>query len=269
MFRKFKGVFVERRASSLYREKLNFMKLRIKYIIAFILTALMPIAVLGYLSYSSAKKALKEQAIEDLVVTAEAKEGHLYSFMEVNKGRALDFSSAGLIRDYAGILQKSATGSSRHRRIQKSLNTHLKRNKKSLDKSIQLIDVIGIDGKVIASTDTGRIGTDESLHECFIQGRNDVCWHDVHVSANTADSKKLLQIAVSAPLTDKQTGDLLGVIVNYYHASILAKILSGEFQVELGAPSGMAGRRKTYDIYLVNSDRLLITPSRFSDGVLT
>ena len=245
------------------------MKLRIKYIIAFILTALMPIAVLGYLSYTSAKKALKEQAIEDLVVTAEAKEGHLYSFMEANKGRALDFSSDGLIRDYAGILQKSATGSSRHRRIQKSLNTHLKRNKKSLDKSIQLIDVIGIDGKVIASTDTGRIGTDESLHECFIQGRNDVCWHDVHVSANTADSKKLLQIAVSAPLTDKQTGDLLGVIVNYYHASILTKILSGEFQVELGAPSGMAGRRKTYDIYLVNSDRLLITPSRFSDGVLT
>ena len=181
--------------------------------------------------------------------------------MEANKGRALDFSSDGLIRDYAGVLQKSATGSSRHRRIQKSLNTHLKRNKKSLDKSIQLIDVIGIDGKVIASTDTGRIGTDESLHECFIQGRNDVCWHDVHVSANTADSKKLLQIAVSAPLTDKQTGDLLGVIVNYYHASILTKILSGEFQVELGAPSGMAGRRKTYDIYLVNSDRLLITPS--------
>ena len=63
MFRKFKGVFVERRTSSLYREKLNFMKLRIKYIIAFILTALMPIAVLGYLSYSSAKKALREQAV--------------------------------------------------------------------------------------------------------------------------------------------------------------------------------------------------------------
>jgi len=245
------------------------MKLRIKYIVAFTLTALMPVAALGYLSYSSAKEALKEQAIEDLVVTAEAKEGHLYSFMESQKGRVLDFSSDGLIRDYAGLLQKSDTGSRRYQRTQRSLNTHLKRNKKSLDKSIQLIDVIGMDGKVIASTDTGRTGANESANECFIQGQNDVCWHDVHVSANTTDSKMRLQIAISAPLTDKRTGALLGVIVNYYHASILTKILSGEFQVELGAPSGMAGRRKTYDIYLVNRDRLLITPSRFSDGVLT
>ncbi|MBF8277821.1 MAG: hypothetical protein HW390_2894 [Candidatus Brocadiaceae bacterium] len=226
----------------------------------------MPIAVLGYLSYSSAKKALKEQAIEDLVVTAEAKEGHLYSFMEANKGRALDFSSDGLIRDYAGVLQKSATGSSRHRRIQKSLNTHLKRNKKSLDKSIQLIDVIGIDGKVIASTDTGRIGTDESLHECFTQGRNDVCWHDVHVSANTADSKKLFQIVVSAPLTDKRTGDLLGVIVNYYHASIYSPENS---RLNWERRQVWRGGGRRYDIYLVNREKMLITPSRFSNEVLT
>lgn len=245
------------------------MKLRVKYITAFVLTALLPIAALGYLNYRSAKEALKDQAIEDLVVTAEAKEGHLYSFMEAQKGRALDFSSDGLINVYAGALQKSDTGGSQYRRIQRSLNTHLKHNKKSLDKSIQAIDVIGINGKVIASTDNSRIDTDEGAHECFIQGKNGVCWHDVHVSANTADSKKLFQIAVSAPLTDKRTGDLLGVIVNYYHASILNKILSGEFQVELGAPSGTAGRRKTYDIYLVNSDRLLITPSRFCDEVLT
>ena len=197
------------------------------------------------------------------------KKGIFVVLWKPQKGRALDFSSDGLINVYAGALQKPDTGGSRYRRIQRSLNTHLKRNKKSLDKSIQAIDVIGINGKVIASTDTSRIDTDEGAHECFIQGRNGVCWHDVHAPANTADSKMRLQIAVSAPLTDKRTGDLLGVIVNYYHASILNKLLSGEFQVELGAPSGMAGRRKTYDIYLVNRERMLITPSRFSDEVLT
>ncbi len=74
-------------------------------------------------------------------------------------------------------------------------------------------------------------------------------------------------IVVAAPLRGRETGAPLGIIANYYHLHELDKILSGEFQIERGAVSGALGRRETLDIYLVNKEKLLITPSRFGGEV--
>lgn len=53
------------------------MKLTAKLVAAFLLVALIPVAALGYLSYTSAKQALQKQAIEDLTILVEAKGGAL------------------------------------------------------------------------------------------------------------------------------------------------------------------------------------------------
>lgn len=244
------------------------MKLTVKLIIASVLTAIIPIAILSYLSYDFAKQSLKNQALEDLVLTAEAKEGHLYSFMDAVKGRATDFSSDGFIRDSAKALQRPDIKPHRYRGVQKALNAHLKRNKQPLDKSIRLISVIDLNGKVISSTEDNNIGMDESKYEYFINGIKGVYLSDVYAPHHFTASDYKYYIAVSAPLTNKRTGALLGVIVNFYDTSVLNKILSGEFQLEHGAPSAMLGRRKTLEIYLANKEKLLITPSRFSNEVM-
>lgn len=49
---------------------------------------------------------------------------------------------------------------------------------------------------------------------------------------------------------------------------MLNKILSGYQQLNLGAISGLLGRRKTLDTYLVNREKLLITPSKYSNEVM-
>lgn len=247
------------------------MKLTAKFITAFILTALIPVAILGFLSYFSAKEALEKQVIDDLVLTAETKEGHLYSFMEAVKGRAADFSSDGFIRDKAKTIQKLEAKKDRCLHTQKALNTHLKHNKKTLDKSIRMISVIGLNGRVIASTDENWLGADESGDMYFVHGMKGIYMSDVCTSQHittSEHSRHTQHIAVSAPLTDKRTGDPLGVIVNFYDTSVLNKILSGEFQIERGAPSGTLGRKETLDIYLVNKEKLLITPARFSGEVM-
>ncbi len=56
------------------------MKLTAKLVAAFLLVALIPVAALGYLSYTSAKQALQKQAIEDLTILAEAKGGTCTAF---------------------------------------------------------------------------------------------------------------------------------------------------------------------------------------------
>ncbi|MBF8277031.1 MAG: Blue-light-activated protein, partial [Candidatus Brocadiaceae bacterium] len=246
------------------------MRLTAKFVIAFVLTAIIPIVILGYMSYYFAKLSLKEQVLEGLVLTAEAVEGHLYSFMENIKGRAVDFSSDGFIRDSAKALQRYQAKNHPYEKTQRALNAHLKRNKKPLDKSIRMICVIGLNGRVIASTDEERIGADESKSEYFSNGIKDVFISDVYrsVSSTNPIPSHNYHIAVSAPLKDKTTGTILGVIVNFYETSELNKVLSGKFQIEHGALSSMTDRRKTLDIYLVNAEKLLITPSRSGGEVM-
>ncbi len=244
------------------------MKLTAKFITAFIFTAIIPLAVLGYLCYGFAKQMLKKQAIEDLALTAEAKEGHLYSFMDAVKGRATDFSSDGFIRDSAEILQRPVMESQSCKRAQKALHIHLTRNKKPLDETIRLISVVDLNGNVIASTNETLIGQNVSESEYFIHGKKGVYISDVFASHNSAADGCTYQIAVAAPLTDKKKGTLLGVIVNFYDTSELNKILSGEFQAEQETHVRGLKRRETLDIYLVNKEKLLITPSKFNRGVM-
>lgn len=75
-------------------------KLTLKVLAAFALV-LIPIAAAGYTGYIENQKIVTEHSLDDLTLVAEAKEGHLYSFIDGVKGRALDFSSDGLIRDIA------------------------------------------------------------------------------------------------------------------------------------------------------------------------
>ncbi len=244
------------------------MRFTAKFVIAFALTAIIPIAILGYLSYNFAKQTLKQQILESFVLTAEAVEGHLYSFMEAIKGRAVDFSSDGFIRDSVKALQRLEAKNHPYEKTQRALIAHLKRNKKPLDKCIRLICVIDLNGRVIASTDEEMLGTDESKSEYFSNGMKDVYLSDVSVLHHHLAPNYPYYIAVSAPLTDKVTDNLLGVIVNFYETSELNKVLSGQFQLEHGALSSVVDRSKTLDIYLVNGEKLLITPSRSGGEVM-
>lgn len=244
------------------------MRLTARLLLLALVAALIPVALLGYLSYSSAKQALQEQALEDLSVIAEAKEGHLYSFLEKIKGRAIDFSSDGFIRDSTEALTSMSPEDLWYNATLRALNRHLRINKMPLDESIRMIAVIDLNGRIIAATDEDEIGRDESEDDYFIHGKKDVYVSDVHVSHHVKPGEHRYHIAVSAPLTGRETGVPIGVIVNFYDTRELDKILSGEFHAENGTPSEALKKRKTLDIYLVNKDKRLITPSRFSDGVM-
>ncbi len=245
------------------------MRFTAKLIAAFVLTALIPVATLGYLSYSSAKAALEKQALDELTLIADAREGQLYSFFELIKGRAMDFSSDGFIRDTTESLRAPEAQHPRFIELQKSLNAHLKRNKMPLDRSIRLISVADVNGKVIASTDGRELGADESQHGYFMQGGKGVFLSDVHPGHHGGASGHPYHIVAAAPLFGRESGALLGVIVNYYDTLALNKILSGQYQLEKGALTSLPRKRAILNIYLVNKEKFLITPSIYGDEVMT
>ena len=205
----------------------------------------------GYISYSTAKKTLKTQITNDLELISSSKAGQVNAFFDKERGRVIDFASDGFIRDAAQQIQSGGN-------VTLALDTHLRRNKMSLDPAIYGINVFDLSGRIIGSTsekELGKVEADddyftESVHLPYGHARiSDVFLYD-HFEHDTPS------VAASAPLTDKVTGDHLGVIVNYIRVSNVQDILvNGRVQIPCGRD------RATPIHHLVRSDGSVINSS--------
>ncbi|MFZ3073037.1 MAG: PAS domain-containing protein, partial [Thermodesulfobacteriota bacterium] len=222
-----------------------------KMLVAFILV-LLPIVITFAVGYARNKKHVEEEAVNSVVALAEVYEGVVYQFLEMNKRRAADFASDGFIRDSLKRIIKGDKS-----RVS-ALNAHLSRNKLSLDKSLRSIYVIDLSGRVAASTEDNAGGKDFSDEKFFEKARL-----ATGVSAQEAANGHEPRLAISALVTDKDTGEPIGVIANFIRLTELDKLLSGEFSKELGAISFDKGRKKTLEVYIVNKDGYFLTESRF------
>ncbi|MDE2216812.1 MAG: PAS domain S-box protein [Planctomycetota bacterium] len=244
------------------------MKLTTKLLLAFVLTAIIPVIVFYSVNYRHTKQALKNEMLNNLTFVAEAQEGFIYSFLDAIKNRAIDFSSDGFLRKCVEEMRKLDANDVRYTRLRKALTAHLRLSKKPLDKNICGICIVDLNDKIITSTDRHNVDRDISMSEYFKQGPRGVCVSDVYPSFCCATTKYSYQISVAAPLMDKRTKTIYAVIVNDYNSNVLNKILSGQQQLNLGAISGLLGRGETLDTYLVNREKLLITPSKYSNEVM-
>lgn len=239
------------------------MRLTPKLIAAFILTALVPLAALGYLSYIFARPALEKQVASSTVLAADAIEGHLYSYFDAIKGRVLDFSSDGHIRANIRGLGRLSPSDSRYAEIQSELGEYLRRYKMSLDTSIRAIAILNTNGQVIASTDERYLGFDESHRDYFLEGRERVFLSGTLTPPLVQAQEIEWLLPCSAPLTAIKTGELLGVIIIFYEPKGVEQIMSGSFQTERGAPTSLQRTGGALDVYLVDRNKNLLTPSRY------
>src|SRR3989339_2088807 len=219
-----------------------------------IVATLIPILTTFILVYRQNKVYLTNRTLDTLTIIAEAYEGQVYQFLEMAKRRTQDFSSDGFIRTQ---LQKVIRG---NLSTISKLNKHLVRNKLVLDKTINTINILSLEGRVVASTNNAEMGRDLSRETIFLEGKETVTMVE-----KCFGHCKLTEIAISAPILNKDTGRLIGVIVTYIPTAELDNIVTGKYAHDLGAVSWTKGkgRWKTLEIYLVNRDKLMITKSIF------
>lgn len=241
------------------------IKIKTRILAGFILLAAFSSIMVAFFALRQFGTILKEQILTDLILVAETKEGNFFDFLEMLKGRAVDFSSDGLIRDLAAEIFVGGDG-----RVRDLLAEHLIRNKMPLDKFLLGIDILDLNGRVVASTDKKEIGHDESAENYFFKAKElnygEVYVSDVFISRHF-EGKSVL--AISAPLTDKNTGRLVGVLANFVDAKNLSAMMAGERQIQFGAISGILGRMQTFEAYLVNAEGFPLTELKFApDAVL-
>ena len=221
--------------------------------------------ILGY-----SESSLRQQVFDDLTVLAETEEGFILTFLENIKGRAVDFSSDGLIRDYTNRIISMKI---KDVDLANQFNSHLRDNKQSVDSTILGILIVDVDGNVVASTDNKEVGKDESKDDYFQNViKADLRYGSAYISDIMYNehfgTENPIIVAVSPIFSvDRRTN--LGYIINQISLLEVNKVLNGTKQIELGAPSGIKGRRTSIDIYLVNKNNILVSPTIYKDlGVL-
>jgi methyl-accepting chemotaxis protein len=226
---------------------MNFINksLMTKLILLFMAVSLVPVAILGYLSYSSGKAVMRRQFIDSLTTIADSREVAIVLYLKGKEGRALDFSSDGFIRDtLENIHQKTPEA----KQLGEELNRHLLENKKPLDTDCQETFVLNLEGKVAASSEKDNVGKDKSGDEYFAEGKKGIFTQ----LSYRQERKGKGYITISAPLTTKTTKELTGVIVNQYDLNGINEITTNR-----------KGMGDTGEIYIVNKDGYMLTESRF------
>ena len=225
------------------------LKTRTKLFIVFSFAVIITVVIVGNNVYQTAKDNLYEKTINYLnILSGEAKTA-VASFLQGAKQRASDFSSDGFIRN---SLKQITQGD---QKAVLELNAHLRGNKQPLDPSIYNINAVDLNGKVVASAMINEVGInlfEREERDYILQARKLSYGQSVLSDAIKLDRlKDKVIIAALAPLTDKDTGEILGIIINYIKAFDLIDFI-GKFK-----NGGIDG------IYLVNSENLMIAEPNF------
>ena len=229
------------------------MSIKSKLLIFALSISLIPISIIITLSYFNARSTIERQALNWLTAVAESKKVHTLSFLDSKKGRVVDFSSDGFIRDSLETIASRGTQSD----AVPSLNRHLKLNKKPLDPHIVAIAVLDINGRVVASTTEKWVGKDMSEENIFMNCINKN-YGGTYVG-KTYNVPYLNEncIFISAPLASGQENKTMGVIINAYNMEFLNEITTNR-----------KGMGESGEVYIVNRDKKMITESRFIENAI-
>src|SRR3989338_3649173 len=154
-----------------------------------IIFVLLPILITFFIVYNQNRAYLKQHILDTLTVIAEAYEGQVYQFLEKAKMRAQDFASDGFVRTQ---IQKAIHGNTS---AMNKLNKHLIKNKLTLDKTINTINVLSLEGRVVASTNSAEIGRDLSNEAYFLKERIAAT-----IEENPVGHMGLPEITISTPI---------------------------------------------------------------------
>ena len=233
--------------------KLDFLKksLNTKLIALFLLVSIMPIAIVGYISYANSEKALEKEQFAKLSALSETNEEAVLNFMDGEVAVIHSFSINKFIQDELS----RETG-----RNSEGLSEELEEGLKSLNEGKDYSEIFIMDksGKIIASSERKNVGLDKKDDEYFkgAMEAKDFNIKELYKSSTTGRKEFVISIPVKGHLGE----NIIGVIATRMGIS----------QLEKGLKHSSEAIGKIGDAYIVNSDGLMMTPSRFSgeDAVL-
>ena len=222
------------------------MKIRIKSLIVVFSIILISGVVTITGGYIISKNIVTSQTYTALETIAQSRAHHIETFLDSQKNLTLQLSKSV-------VIEKLLTSNKADEDYNNKLNDVIRRLKSSADISEEIHEIFVLDlkGMTIASNIEGAAGLDRSGDPYFTGGKEGVYLKDPHFSGFLEGQPA---IAISVPVLEDVTNDLIGVVVSRMRMDFLNEMTMDR-----------TGLGETGEIYLINRDNFMITPSRFVD----
>ncbi|MFA5147299.1 MAG: ATP-binding protein [Candidatus Omnitrophota bacterium] len=220
------------------------MKLANKIGLSFLAVALIIATVAVSIFYIIAKESLRRSIYNNLGTAVVDRTNHIETYL-----RMLE-TSVGQLSKSVVLENLLKAGGKEEPQRDDAFRQAMKRLKRTKDANPSIFQFLLLDaaGKVVASSDEGMLGVDKSEDIYLLGAREGVYIKDAYFSGLA----KMPLMAVAAPLLDSQTGKILGAL----EASVKLDELNAIVMER-------AGMGDTGEIYIINKDGYMITPSRF------
>jgi signal transduction histidine kinase len=217
-------------------------------VVALVMFTLIPVATAAVFAMTLLDGVVRKQTEASLRVAANLTQANVIQFLEYLKGRTLDVADDWYIKE-------SLSGG----RFGRELDRYLAVNRSHMLESDEIF-VLDNAGRVVASSDAGAVGRDDSGASYFAGGRRDVYVGDL---VKGGDGR--VRWIVAAPIVARHTGAPLGVLANSINKRALSDLTTGRRLRDFGIPDESMRRGRTGEVYVVDRDGLMITESRFID----
>jgi len=199
-------------------------------------------------SRNIATKIIKQQTTDNLINIARLRAEHIKTFLNLGKETVKQLSASVVIEE---LLLSEKEEENYFQKLGKVLI----RLKYTAQIGEYTYDVFVLDAKgtIIASSDEEDIGKEKSYDPYYLRGKEGAFIKDIYLSSH----RQRITMAFSTPVLAKEGNRFLGVVVLR---------LSSEALFQIATDS--TGLGQTGEVYLVNKDGYMITPSRFIDEVV-
>ena len=222
------------------------MKIQKKFLII-MLSLIIVVGITSILiSRNIATNIIKEQITNNLINTTQSRTEHIKTFLDLEKEAVKQLSESIVFRELLLSTEEEESYPLKFNKAMQRLQNTAQVGEYTYDSF-----VLDTKGTIIASSDEEDIGEDKSNDPYFLGGEEGVFIKDAYISSY----KQEKTLAFSAPILDEDN-KLLGVIVFRVSPEPLFKITTER-----------TGLGETGEVYLVNKDGYMITPSRFIDEV--
>ena len=223
------------------------MKIANKISLSLLIPTLVITVILMFILYIASRNNLKKTISEHLITTAKSRANHVETYLEENKQFVELMANGEAFKELLSTSQDSPDYNERFEAVKKELYSSI-----SIDPEFIHINLMNKQGDVVCSTNKEMTGlTSKSAKKIFSEAKKGIYVSDIHF---LQDGKKPT-MCIAAPII--KNDELLGVITARKDLKKLFEILKNR-----------TGLGETGEIYLVNKDFYMISPSRFKEDVI-
>ncbi len=190
---------------------------------------------------------IKQQSTNNLINITQSRIKNIETFLDLEKEAIKQLSGSVVIEELLLSKKEEEDYLLKFDKVMRRLKDTAQIGKYTYD-----VFVLDPKGTIIAASDEEDIGKDKSNDPYFLGGKERIFIKDAYISSH----KQRKTLAFSAPILNKEGNRFLGVVVLRSSSEVLSQITTGR-----------TGLGETGEVYLVNKDDYMISPSRFIDEV--